>query len=352
MWSDHFVPAHNEKARSLSETGPVWYDYPSTEGARDRVAEAARSRPITLTHWGWSFGPETDELLHEAGYRVTYGNMYPDDMALEWKQRAGKPWILGGEVSSWCRADEFELGQMHIPSAAVCAALLWSGPVADYDGLRAAYLADLPQIRSRLTVSQLPSVSSPSDKRLGTLDLSGACTAPLRGEGWDLTVLSGAQGTVGRVPYRFRRGKRACIVVRRPDDRRSKAPTEVRIDAGTHVQGLVFWHALSGRAGQTVHAGDQTFFPLEASDLTAVYEILFADGRTHIAECRAQSTIDVWDASFRASHYHTPHHLVGPALPDGRPVVKRMRCTIEGLLWWHKMLDAKLLVLTVHVGRF
>ena len=321
MWSDHFVPDHNEKARSLGKGGPVWYDYPSTEGARDRVAEATRSRPIALTHWGFGAGPETDELLHGAGYRIIYGNMYPDTMAPEWKQRAGKPWILGGEVSSWCRADEFELGQMHIPSAAICAALLWSGPVADHDSLRAAYLADLPQVRSRLTASRLPSVSSPSDERLGILDISDACTAPLRGEDWDLTLLSGAQGTVGRVPYRFGQGERACIVVRRPDDQQSKSPTEARIDIGTHVQGLIFWHALSGPAGKTVHAGDQTFFPREASDLTAVYEIQFADGRTHIAECRAESTIDTWDASFRAGHYHAPHHLIGPALSDGRPVV-------------------------------
>ena len=321
MWSDHFVPDHNERARSHDKGGPVWYDYPSTEGARDRVAEATRSRPIALTHWGWSSGPETDELLHEAGYRVTYGNMQPDAMAPEWKQRAGKPWILGGEVSSWCRADEYEMGQMHIPSAALGAALLWSGPVADFDGLRRAYLAHLPQVRSRLAASRLPSVSSPSDRRLGTLDISGACNAPLRGENWDLGVLSGTQGTVGRVPYRFGRGQRACVIVRRPDDRRSRVPTEARIDVGLHVQGLVFWHALSGRAGMTVHAGDQTFFPREASDLTAVYEIQFVDGRTHIAECRSQSTIDVWDASCLAQHYHAPHHLVGPALPDGKPVV-------------------------------
>ena len=119
----------------------------------------------------------------------------------------------------------------------------------------------------------------------------------------------------------FRRGKRACVVVCRPDDRRTKGPTEARIDVGAPVQGLVFWHALSGRAGMTVHAGDQTFFPREASDLTAVYEIEFVDGRTFTAECRAESTIDVWDASLRARHYHAPHHLVGPALPDGEPVV-------------------------------
>jgi hypothetical protein len=321
MWSDHFVPEHNEKGRVLPESGAVWYDYPSTEGARDRVAEVSRDRPISLTHWSWGYGPQTDELLHEAGFRVTYGNMSPDALAPQWKQRSSKPWILGGEVSSWCRADAFELGQMHVPAAVRAAALLWSGPVADYEALHAASLAQLPAVHSRLAASPLPSIASPNPRHLGVLDLSQACNAPLRGEGWDLSLLSGAKGTVGRVPYLFGRGKRASVVVRRPDDRRSKAPREVRIDAGTHVQGLVFWHTLSGRAGLTVHAGDQTYFPREASDLTAVYEIQFVDGRTHVVECRAESTIDVWDASLRASRYHAPYHLVGPALPDGRPVV-------------------------------
>jgi len=324
MWGDHFVSKHNETARWFEppkEEGAVWYDFPSTEGAREKVSKATRSRPITITNWSWSMGVETDEQLHEAGFKVVYGNFHGRKFHPMWKERSAKPWILGAGVSSWSAAEEFELGKMHCASAVYGQNLLWSSEWPEPEEIQLDVLARLPGIKSRLVAEALPSVSSPAGERLRALDISDAFNSGLEGAGWDLSALSGAEGRAGRLPYRFGSGKRACVAVRRPDDSKSLHPTDAVIRVRDRFEGLVFWHATSEQGGKLIHAGDQTHFPRESSDLVAVYEIDFADGRVYTVECRDRETIDAWDASLDAAHYHAPHHLVRGKLASGGPLV-------------------------------
>ena len=352
MWGDHFVTKHNELGRSHGGAshaggrgkrglptashaggrgGPVWYDYPSTLGARAKVSRATRSRPITITNWSWSMGVETDRQLADAGFRIVYGNFDGHAMRPGWEARSSAPGILGAAVSSWCAMDEFELGKMHVAAAAYAANLLWSRRCPPAGEIDKTVAGRLPDIASRLGVRPLPTESSPTDRRLVPLDLSRSANAPLSGPGWDLGPLSGRTESVGRVPVRIGKGRRACVAVRRPDDAKTRLPSAGASDAGERlalpaavsilmgraVQGLVFWHATSGPGGRTVHAGDSTHFPRESSDLVAVYEVEFADALVLPVECRYAENIASWNAPVSSSLYWAPHHLVW-RVPGGR----------------------------------
>jgi hexosaminidase len=52
MWGDHFASGHNEKGHSHGKDGKVWYDYPSTAGAWEKVRAACPD--LVLTNWSWS----------------------------------------------------------------------------------------------------------------------------------------------------------------------------------------------------------------------------------------------------------------------------------------------------------
>jgi len=309
MWGDHYIPQHNERGRS-HPGGRVWYDYPSTAGARGLVARATGSRPITITNWSWSYGEETDLILRDAGFKVVWGNFDGRAMHPEFARRARHPWILGAATSSWCAADEFELGKMHAAAALYGEELLW-GTDKRPEELDRAVAEALPGVKSALMARPLSSQSARKDERLSPIAIRG--NSPLRGAGWELSALAGAHGVVGRVPYRI--GKR-CLAVRRPDGK-GRYPAGAGIRVRGSWQGLVFWHATTGPGGRSVHAGDGTHFPRDSSDLLAVYEVVFADGLTESVQCRYAESINAWDAPAAAALYHAPHHLLWRGRPGG-----------------------------------
>ena len=323
MWGDHFVTRHNERGRSNGSASPaggrggrVWYDYPSTTGAREKVSRATRTRPITITHWSWSMGADTDRQLADAGFRIVYGNFDGRAMRKGWETRSVGTGILGAAVSSWCAMDEFEIGKMHVAAAAYAANLAWSRRCPPAGEIDRTVAGRLPDIASRLGARPLSTASSPSNRRLVPLDISRAGNAPLAGAGWDLSPLSGLEAMVGRVPVKIGRGGRACVAVRRPDDPGTRLPDAVSIPLGRAVQALVFWHVTSGPGGRTLHAGDSTHFPRESSDLVAVYEVGYADGLVLPVECRYAGNIAAWNAPASAALYHAPHHLLWRAPGD------------------------------------
>jgi hypothetical protein len=317
MWGDHFVTKHNEPGRSHGRGGRVWYDYPSTMGAREKVSRATRSRPITITNWSWSMGSETDRQLADAGFRIVYGNFDGRAMRPGWEERSSLPGILGAGVSSWSAMDEFELGKMHVASAAFAANLLWSRRCPPAGEIDRTVATRFPDIASRLGFRPLPTHEAPTDRNFVPLDLSRSVNASLSGCGWDLGPLAGRTESVGRVPVKIGKGRRACVAVRRPDDAKTRLPVAISIPLGKAVQGLIFWHATSGPGGRTVHAGDSTHFPHESSDLVAVYSVEFADGLALPVECRYAENIAAWNAPVSAALYQAPHHLVWRA-PGGK----------------------------------
>jgi len=105
MWGDHYVPDHDGNAKSVRD-GDIWYDFPQTY-------EAVESAPkdMILLNWTYTRGDYVEDDLAELGFKQVYGNFRPTHFRPEdWHRRSSKPYILGGEVSTWTAASEFCLG--------------------------------------------------------------------------------------------------------------------------------------------------------------------------------------------------------------------------------------------------
>jgi hypothetical protein len=318
MWADHFVSAHNEKRRSRGRT--VWYDYPSTEGAWKRVLKACPD--IVLGNWSWGLRrhPEDapdkyDEELHRKGFRFLYGNF--NGLAFEgWKERSKRYEVLGAEVSSWCAMDEFEIGKMHIPTALFSINLLWSTHWPTKEEAVKRVMSMLPAVRERMQGTRLPPIER-RPNRQRTIDLSMSFNAALAGDTWDLTGLK--EGTFTANGLRCRLG-RGVVVVRRPHQASKRFPPGVEIPVGRRFARLVFLQTCTGQGRRPVHAGDDTFFPRESSELVGLYDIVFEDGMVLAAEVRYDENVSAWNAGLAGLLYHARCILAG-SLPDGSPLV-------------------------------
>ncbi|MFH1566587.1 MAG: family 20 glycosylhydrolase, partial [Gemmatimonadota bacterium] len=328
MWADHLIPGHNGRARS-HKGRQVWYDYPDTQAAAALIRAGAPD--ITLLNWSLHLPrQEADDVLGALGFRWIYGNLrdLPD-----WAGRSDRPEVLGGEVSSWCAWEDFELGMTHYPQAAHCANLLWSRhwPAAPESRRRAAL--QLPPLRDRMRRSwDAPRLWSQAvlPERLRPLSIAAACNAPLVGDTWDLSGLRPGPAGYAGVPYELvdpvANGGRAAVVVARPHRDVDEYPSDAApIPVGGRWAGLIFWQVASEKGGHPMHAGDGTHFPHEAAELLGWYEILYADGLTDAAEVRYGQNVRAWDEGC-GPLYDAREVPVGTG-PDGGPLV------LWGLEW-------------------
>jgi len=318
MWGDHFISYHNEKRRSYGRM--VWFDYPSTEGAWKRVREACPE--IVLLNWTWGFQPkgETtpdvgDAELFRKGFRFLYGNF--NGLSFEgWEERSKRYDVLGAEVSSWCGMEEFEIGKMHIAAALASIDLLWSTRREPKEKTIRRVMSMLSEVRERMRGTHEPPVER-KRRRQTTIDLGGVANAGLRGETWDLRGLKTGRFLADGLACRL--GRRA-VVVRRPHLGKKKFPSAVEIAVGRRFQTLVFLQSCTGEGRRPIHAGDDTFFPRESSELVGVYDVVFEDGLVLAAEVRYDENVSAWNAGLKGLLYHA-RCIVAGKLPDGSPLV-------------------------------
>src|SRR5262249_46659979 len=83
---------------------------------------------------------------------------------------------------------------------------------------------------------------------------------------------------------------------------------------------LVFLHAASAEGRPSVHAGDQTHFPHESSELLGYYEIRYADDLLDLHEIRYDENVARWDVG-PSRVYYLDRAVVSGKLPDGRDAV-------------------------------
>jgi hypothetical protein len=107
------------------------------------------------------------------------------------------------------------------------------------------------------------------------------------------------------------------MVARRED---GEEPTRVELPVYGRWAALVFFQAASDRGRDTIHAGDATHFPREASELLGFYEIRYADGLVAAHEIRYDETLAEWDRGLARAYYFT-RAVVAGRLPDGRKAV-------------------------------
>jgi hypothetical protein len=91
----------------------------------------------------------------------------------------------------------------------------------------------------------------------------------------------------------------------------------VTLPISGHFASLVFLHAATGPGRHTIHAGDQTHFAHESSELLGFYEIRYADGLLATHEIRYEENMGRWDAGLDLLLYHARSIPAG-RLPDGR----------------------------------
>jgi Glycosyl hydrolase family 20, domain 2/Glycosyl hydrolase family 20, catalytic domain len=318
LWGDHFVDSHNRFAKKWSEGGVMRYEKPDTASARDRLVAAGAKLRI----FNWS-GEEGDATFRRLGWPFLIGN-FEGTTQKDWAARVSRFGALGGEVSSWGAFDELELGKLQVPEALFSANLLWSArqPAKDQAMLQVGLL--LPEVRGRIAYRAPPSAKA-DPMRFEVLDLASVFNSPPRGQGWDLSgVTSGRRFSPGAfwnagVPFAIgdpARGDAVVVVARRPGE----LPTRVPLPVSGRFASLLFLHTATGEGRPAIHAGDQTHFPREASELLGFYEVVFADGLTDVHEIRYEETAAPWDVGLsKLSYFVRP--VVGGRLPDGRDAV-------------------------------
>jgi hypothetical protein len=314
MWGDHFVDGHNRFGRRSSEGGPVVYEHPDTASARDILVEAKAD--LRITNWS---GEEGDRTFRKLGWPFVIGN-FEGTAEKEWVGRVARGGALGAEVSSWGAFEEFQLGKLQIPEALYSINLLWSTHHPKREDALEQVARLLPGVRGRLAATPPPSTRA-VPVRFEVLDLVDAFNHAPKGEGWDLSGLRTGEGYFVGLPFAFvdpaRRGGRSCVVVaRRPGDE----PTEVALPIAGRWASLVFLHTATGPGRPPIHAGDQTHFPRESSELLGFYEIRFADGLAATHEIRYEENVGRWDAGLDLLLYHARSISAGK-LPDGRKAV-------------------------------
>jgi hypothetical protein len=236
----------------------------------------------------------------------------------DWPARVARSGTLGGEVSSWGAFEEFVLGKLQVPEATFSAGLLWASKPPGRDEALRRVASLMPGIRGRLSASPPPSTSAKA-MRFEVLDLTNAFNHASSGTSWDLKGLKPGRGYEDGLPFAIAdptRGPAVVSVARRPGER----PVEAALPITGRWASLIFLQAATAPGRPAIHAGDQTHFPRESSELLGYYEIRFADGLVAAHEIRADETLGAWNASLDGLYY-VARSVVAGSLPDGKPAV-------------------------------
>jgi hypothetical protein len=314
MWGDHFVDGHNRFGRQWSEGGVVRYERPDTASARDIVA--AETRDIHVLNWS---GEEGDATFRKLGWGFVVGNLAGSEEK-DWRGRVARHGALGGEVSSWGAFDEFVLGKLQVAEAVYTSNLLWSARDPKREDAFEHVGTLLAGVRGTLAARPPPSFGA-DPMRFEVLDVADAFNSPPSGEGWDLSGLAPGRHYVEGLPYAIgdpalREGRSTAVVARRPGDAPTRAPLPIR----GRWASLLFVQSATGPGRPPIHAGDQTHFPRESSELLGFYEIRYEDGLVAAHEIRYDETVGRWDAGLALPLYFA-RPLVAGRLKDGRPAV-------------------------------
>jgi hypothetical protein len=314
MWGDHFVDGHNRFGRQWSEGGVVRYERPDTASARDIVA--AETSDIHILNWS---GEEGDATFRKLGWGFVVGNLAGSEQK-DWRARVARGGALGGEVSSWGAWEEFVLGKLQVPGAVYTSNLLWSAqdPTKEDALEHVGHL--LAGVRGLLAARPVPSFAA-DPMRFEVLDLASAFNHAPRGEGWDLSGLEPGRRYVEGLPYAIADpatwgGRSTVVVARRPGDE----PTRVALPIRGRWASLVFVQSATGEGRPPIHAGDQTHFPRESSELLGFYEIRYADGLVETHAIRYDETVGSGNRGLTLPFYFA-RPLVAGRLPDGGAAV-------------------------------
>jgi hypothetical protein len=305
----------------------VKYAFPDTQSAAAIITASEAFSKITILNWSWYLGAvDGDQAMADLGFKQIFGNFRGEDFP-DWPSRSAHPSVLGGEVSSWCAWDDFELGMIHYPSAIYSANSMWSMHWPQSSDWRASTANQLPKLRDRMRrLWEKPRLWSEAtgENRKHIISIREACNAPAKAEQWDLSGLKAGRGEAGGVAYEMvdagANDGRVGVVVERLQKPENPFPhTSAEIPVGGKFGSLVFWQVATEKGGTASHAGDGTNHPREAAELLGWYEIKFSDGASWHAEIRYHENIGVWDEGHKLLYYS--REAEAGKLPSGEPLV-------------------------------
>jgi len=136
------------------ERGRIW-DLPETYKAVDMIP-----KDIIMLDWYWAMNPNTQDYFREKGFKEVIGNLHAGTFK-DWKRRMDSPNVLGGEVSSWCLANQDTIARNGIVfDFAFSANALWSEKYHDDEAVwQEAFnrvVSFMPRLREHYTGRKYP----------------------------------------------------------------------------------------------------------------------------------------------------------------------------------------------------
>ena len=133
-----------EGTNKMDRFGRRWF-LPETYKAVDQIP-----RDIVMIDWQYASSPQSEKDFLERGIRQIYGN-FRGSTIVDWQIRSARENVLGAEVSTWCVADENEIGRNGwFTELVFTSAVLWQHDYCDEmrDALYQKTIKQLPIVRA------------------------------------------------------------------------------------------------------------------------------------------------------------------------------------------------------------
>lgn len=164
MYGDHLSePVRGRRTQHEPNPGGTAYDKPGALSPEQ--VEKLIPKDILIFNWLWDggsplnralgLGEQNEIALGKWGFRQVFANF--EAHIEDFDRRSSRMGIMGGAPSSWAATNELNFGKDLMFDFLGCANLLWSTERLDPKRLAAVVQERLPEIRSRLSATPLPS---------------------------------------------------------------------------------------------------------------------------------------------------------------------------------------------------
>ncbi len=318
MWGDHMISGHNMDGNvppPPTKPGEVWYAYPSTKEAPGIVS--AKAKDILMLNWSWGVTPTSYDQLASRGWKQVLGNFSAANQYDKWPEIFRREDVLGAEMSTWCRADEFSYGQNGaVLNMLASENLLWGGAQLSLERLFALMSARMVQVRQELNGLALPSQEAAAGRpgySFVSLDLSAAGNAaPGKMGEADLSRVKAGKYESGGVPFAVAAGEKALAAALEPGQAVSG------IAVGSNAASLLFLQVATGSEESTNTY--QSNYPHDTAPLVGFYRVHYADGLEESVPIRYGRNIARWDGAYTDQVYYARTVNLGQD-KAGKPVL-------------------------------
>ena len=271
----------------------LWYSAPD---AIDMVP-----KDIVMLDFVWYFRLDEDieDRLLSHGFKVIMGNFYSSHYP-RYTARSAKPGVLGAEVSTWCRTDEYTLASKgKLYDFMYSANMIWTNHYSD----ELRWTMDrmirrlIPRIRSKLGGRVYPSQAK--EREFTVIDLSGSYTSSLvdatggKG-GFDLSTMPKGEAHLGGVPFKLGEG---LVIVEGESVKDKRYPSKVTVPVNAKLDSLVFLHTCSMKSVRQKVIGR--------------YTVVYEDDSTVDVEAEYGWNIAEWNRRYADPLIHTVHRHAG-----------------------------------------